>query len=312
MIGTVTLNPCVDRTCQLKNLEIGGMNRIVSDRRDVSGKGINVSLALTQNDVAVRSCGFIYKGGKEFFLSELERFGICFEGIEVEGQLRENLKLWDCVSNVTTEVNQSGNPVGPDKWEDFKAFFGTFVEGLDMVVLAGSVPKGIDKSAYAQLLAIANEKGIPCILDAEGELLYRGLEQKPFLIKPNLYEFNITFGHEGSDIPSIVAKARQIITEGKCTYICITLGKDGALMVGQEGAWFAPSAKVDVKCTQGAGDSIVSGICKAYFEGKGPDQMLRYGVAMAGGTLSLDGTLMCTKKEFDRVLVDSTVEKLDY
>lgn len=311
MIGTVTLNPCVDRTCQLKNLEIGGMNRIVSDRRDVSGKGINVSLALTQNHVAVRSCGFIYKGGKEFFLSELSRFGIDFQGVEVEGQLRENLKLWDCVSNVTTEVNQSGNPVTEESWEAFKSYYRTFLEGLDMVVLAGSVPKGIDKSAYAQLIKIANEKGIPCILDAEGELLNRGLEQKPFLIKPNLYEFNITFGHEGNDIPSIVKKAHEIVQEGKCTYICITLGKDGALMVGREGAWFAPSAKVDVKCTQGAGDSIVSGICKAYLEGKGPNEMLRYGVAMAGGTLSLEGTLMCTSKEFAEVLVDSTVQKLD-
>ena len=45
---TVTANPCIDRTIQVDSVNLGHSHRIQKTICDFSGKGINVSLALTQ------------------------------------------------------------------------------------------------------------------------------------------------------------------------------------------------------------------------------------------------------------------------
>ena len=46
MILSVTLNPCIDKTIYLENLEVGAYNRVKRARIDLSGKGLNVSTVL--------------------------------------------------------------------------------------------------------------------------------------------------------------------------------------------------------------------------------------------------------------------------
>lgn len=72
MVVTVTLNPCIDRTIKIKSFLYGSMNRMTDSKRDVSGKGINVSLALNNLGVENKALGFIFKDNKDFFLSELK------------------------------------------------------------------------------------------------------------------------------------------------------------------------------------------------------------------------------------------------
>jgi len=310
MIGTITLNPCIDRTVEIRNFVFGGMNRTVSDRKDVSGKGVNVALALKQNGVPVRVGGFLYHEGAGFFCSELLKKGLEYQGVEVEGALRENVKIWDSAQGVTTEINQAGGFIPQAKQQEFLVFFRKFVQGLEYVILSGSAPQGVERNIYRVLMNIAHEENVECVLDAEGPLLAEGLKEHPLFIKPNLHEFQMTFGFQDTTVSSIVGKARSLIREGMCTYICVTLGKDGALLVDKDKAYFCPPLPDEVKSTQGAGDSVVAGICMALLKGMEPDEMLRHGIAMAQGTLSLEGSMICRAEDFARCYPRITVKEV--
>ena len=44
MLACVCLNPSFDRTVSLRSFTVGDMNRVLSARQDVGGKGINVAI----------------------------------------------------------------------------------------------------------------------------------------------------------------------------------------------------------------------------------------------------------------------------
>ena len=66
---TVTANPCVDRTIQVDSVNLGHSHRIQKTICDFSGKGINVSLALTQLGMPVKSVCLSHSDGEaaDFF-----------------------------------------------------------------------------------------------------------------------------------------------------------------------------------------------------------------------------------------------------
>lgn len=310
MIGTVTLNPCVDRTIALQNLTIGDMNRMLSSRRDVSGKGINVSIALSNLGMGVKSCGFIYEGNKDFFLSALQRCGIHIDGVGVKGTLRENLKIWDMSAGMTTEINQSGEKVEEEKWNEFKCFFRSFIADLELLVISGSVPSGISKTAYRELMEIAAESDIPVFLDAEGDLLLEGMKAHPLMIKPNLYEFRKTFGLADDSDDAIAEKADEIRREHGIEYVFVSLGSRGAILCSSSSVLLASPIDVPVKSTQGAGDAFVAGAAKAYIENRGELMMLSYGMAAAASAITKEGTEMCDLPSFSEYLPQVEIREI--
>ena len=67
-----------------------------------------------------------------------------------------------------------------------------------MVTLSGSIPHGVPTDIYAQWIELANSKGAKVILDASGEALVKGIESKPFMIKPFQSFYDVTY--EGDNL----------------------------------------------------------------------------------------------------------------
>lgn len=310
MVVTVTLNPCIDRTVKLKSFLYGSMNRMIDSRREVSGKGINVSLALNNLGVENKALGFVFKDTKDYFLTSLNKLGLSFIGIEENGELRENIKIWNEEDSTTTEINQKGARVNSSNWEDFKVLFKAEIASSSIVILSGSLPQGLEKSAYKELIEIANSNSIKVILDTEGDALLEGLKASPYLVKPNLYEFQKTFGGDGS-VKSIAEISSALIREKKVEVIVVSLGKDGALIFDKDQAFFAPAIVENAKSAQGAGDNMVAGIIKAYLENKDIKDMLSYGTAAASGSLEIEGTGATTLPLFSKYLEKTKIMEIE-
>lgn len=309
MIGTITLNPCIDKTVVIDGFHYGGMNRVSTSRDDVSGKGINVSIALSQLQAPVCTLGIDYKDGAQNVGESLAKLGMRYKSVEVEGKLRVNIKVMDQETSITTELNQKGDYVDAAALEKFNQILDETLEELDILVVTGSVPPGIADSYYYDVVKRAKEKQVKVILDAEGTLLMNGLKAKPYLIKPNLYEFEMAFGLKSREMKDIINVCRKILGGG-VEVVCLSMGEEGAVIVDAKEAYLCRPSNIEVQSTQGAGDSLVAGICIALEEGKGIKDMLRYGVACAQGSLIKSGTQLCEKHDFESFRQEVRVEKI--
>ena len=299
MIVTLTMNPCLDITETIPQFTYGGLNRITERRVDPSGKGINVAMVLQQMGVPVRAVGMNYRENGEAFAARLAERGLDYEYVMAEGAVRENIKLLDLENAVTTEINQNGVPMDPLSLEMMQAKLAGILQEPEVAtcVLTGSLPPQVAPSFYRDLITRGKMAGVRMILDAEGEALLEGMKAAPYMIKPNLFEFETAFHPEDTEIPSLVNRAREILQEG-IEVILLSMGEKGALLIDAEEAWYTPPVACDVKSTQGAGDSMVAGFCMALEQGLPRKEQLRWASACAAGSLVREGTLLCTPAEF--------------
>lgn len=312
MITTVTLNPCFDKTLFLSSFSLSSMNRVNNYRLDPSGKAINVSLALKEMGYKTNTLGFLYTKGKEDFLSLLKEKNLDYRFVETQGRIRENIKIWDDERKSTIEINQSGEYVPPEKWQDFKALFSSFLPFSTLVILSGSVPKGIREDSYKEMVELANKSNKPVFVDAEGPLLLKALEASPTLIKPNLFELKKTFGLKSENIEDIVKLGHDIIREYKVKYVVVSLSERGALLLDEKHQYFAPALSVNVKSTQGAGDCMVAGCAVSYLEKKESKEMLEYAISAASSKIEKEGTDISGLSLFKKYIHQVKVSEVYY
>lgn len=93
-----------------------------------------------------------------------------------------------------TEFLEPGFTVSEEEFKGFEKHFTELVKKADVVAMSGSVPKGLDGTAYQRLVRICKEAGKKVILDTSGKLLEMGIEAKPTMIKPNIDEIRMLTG----------------------------------------------------------------------------------------------------------------------
>lgn len=301
MITTLTLNPCIDRTVTIDGFAYGGTNHVENFRCDVSGKGINVSIALNNIGEATRCLGFNYMDGGSALTDFLNDEHITNDFLNVQGQLRTNIKIFDKKSSVMSELNESGDFVNSDCIADLVKKVEEYLPKISLLVLDGSVPPGVSKDIYKTLTDKAREYSVKTVIDAYGELLLEGIKACPYLIKPNKDELEEAFGEKIETKDDVIRIARKVISQG-VTMVCVSMGKSGAMLVTEDKSYFCAGADIKVRGVQGAGDSLVAGMCYAIVHDLSCAEMLRYGVAVAHGSLMLEGTQMCTQESFQQML----------
>lgn len=308
MVTCVYLNPTIDKTVYMEQFVLGGTNRPKKVLLHAGGKAINVAAVLKElgHDVCVK--GLLYRGDGEIIRKRLDAHNISYEFVELEGQSRTNTKIFNEQDRTITEINESGTTVSQDVIQKVAKNVIDCAEAGDIVVLTGSLPPGCPTDIYAVLIKELKKKQVKCILDADGEVLLLGMQQKPYLIKPNIDELRTVASLCGDSIEEIRDVCRSIIHSG-ISVVAISMGGDGALIFDERNGYFAKPQKVHVQSTVGAGDSMVAGMI-AYLD-KGIEQALRAGVAAATASITLEGTELCHSEMFQSFFDRVQIEKVD-
>ena len=294
MIYILSLNPCTDKTLSLPKMDLDNPNRVLLERTDVGGKGVNVARVVSALDGECLLMGFDYAGRP--VETAMEKEGVPCDLLAVNGDMRVNLKIRETDRGRTVEINEKGVFHDAALLQQMEDTLLSRCAPGDYVALCGSLPNGAPRDYYGRLLTKLKEKGCFAAVDCDGEALEKALLSGPSLIKPNLPEF---LALTNTNDPSLPALRQQCLLyhEKGVEMICLSLGPDGALLSTKNAAYFCPAADVPVLGTQGAGDSMLGGFLCALSKGKTLTEALQFASAAAGASIMRPGTLLCTGED---------------
>jgi 1-phosphofructokinase len=257
---TVTLNPAIDQTVTIRDFTAGAVNRVENVRSNPGGKGVNVASALADYGHNVAATGFLGRENAAVFEELLGRKDIADHFVRIAGQTRVGIKISDPARGETTDINYPGIAPTPQELDALRQQL-IELSSLDhaWIVLAGSVPPGVDPAIYRELTELFRGRGQKVVLDASGEPLRYALEAAPHIVKPNIHELETLVGRKLETRESLVEAARSFIAHGTAL-VAVSMGSEGALFVTADEVVVARPPHIQVRSTVGAGDAMVAGI----------------------------------------------------
>ncbi|MCH2340908.1 1-phosphofructokinase [Pseudomonas sp. NPDC047963] len=276
---TVTLNPALDLTVQLPSLRLGEVNRSDSLQVHAAGKGLNVAQVLADLGHQLTVTGFLGEGNPQAFEQLFDARGFADEFVRVPGDTRSNIKLAEAGGQVT-DINGPGLMVSEAHCAELLARLERLAPVHDLVVVAGSLPRGIASQWFVQLLNTLKALGVRVALDTSGNALREGLSASPWLIKPNEEELGEARGIALNKSSGLTAEARRLQAEG-IEHVVVSQGADGVSWFSPNAAWHAHPPKVRVVSTVGAGDSLLAGMLHGLLEGWPAERTLTHATAIA-------------------------------
>ena len=159
--------------------------------------------------------------------------------------------------------------------------------GAEAVVFAGSLPRGVDETFYAEAARELGRRGIRVALDTEGEPLRHGLEAEPWLVSPNQHEAEQLVGQELFDDEDFLM-ALDSIAELGARNVHITL-EDGCFALVREERqirrYRAVVPRLEPVSVVGAGDALLAQWLMSVLDGVPVEDALR--LAAAAGAASV-------------------------
>ena len=309
MILTVTLNAAIDKRYVVEGFRTGEVNRVKECTYVPGGKGLNVSKPASIYGAEVVATGFAGGHAGAYIEDALKPFGIRSAFYHVDAESRSCINIWDEVNQVQTEFLEPGFTLTEEDFAVFEAKFRQLVQEAKVVAMSGSVPKGLDGTAYQRLVKIVKDAGIPVILDTSGKLLEMGIEAIPTMIKPNIDEIRMLTGKRCDDISEIIEAARAIHERG-VKIVAVSLGADGSLAVGDDGIFRARVPKIDAVNTVGCGDSMIAGFALGLSKGLPLEENLRLASAISAAAAMREETGFFVMEDMEKLLPQIEITRL--
>lgn len=298
MIYTVTFNPAIDYIAEVTEIKEDEINRAISEKVFVGGKGINVSIVLKNLGIESTAIGFIAGFTGDEIKRQIERHGIKTDFVYLENKFsRINMKLVSKTAGVITNetaINGEGPKITDKEMGKLMKKIDKLEEG-DFLVLAGSVSKKINDDIYEKICKRIENKKIKIVADATGKLLINVLKHKPFLIKPNKSELEEIFEDKIYTTEEIIMYAKKLQEMG-AENVLISLGQEGAVLVSKDkNVQYIKAPKGKLINSVGSGDSMVAGFIAGFLKYNDYEKAFKMGIA--AGSASAFSENLATKEE---------------
>lgn len=296
MIYTVTFNPSLDYIVSMNSFEMGKTNRTTKEQMFPGGKGINVSIVLSNLGIENTALGFTAGFTGEQIEKQVQEMGLRADFIRVgNGFSRINVKLKDYDG---TEINGMGPDIDQASVNRLYEKLDQLTEG-DTLILAGSIPKSLPDSIYSDILERLQGKGVLFVVDATKDLLLNAMQYRPFLVKPNNHELGEIFDVTLKIREDVVPYAKKLQEKG-ARNVLVSMSGQGAVLVDEAGGVHAlPAPKGALVNAVGAGDSMVAGFMAGWMMRRDYEYAFRMGIS--AGSASAFSEFLATKEEVEQI-----------
>lgn len=302
MIYTVTFNPALDYLMEVDSLKIGQVQRSKQENLLPGGKGINVSIVLTNLEIPNIALGFKAGWVGEQIQKLLQKDKVHTEFYPLsDGNSRINVKI---KGQEETAINADG-PIIPQ--EKLNALFDKIdqLQAGDFLILSGSIPNSVPDDIYSRICQRVSGKNVNVVVDATGELLLQVLPFHPFLIKPNHMELGDIFGVSIHTVEEAIFYGRKLKHKG-ARQVLVSMGRRGAALIDEQNqSHYFPSVQGKKITSVGSGDSMVAGFVAGYLQNHDAKEALRLGIA--AGAASTFSKELATKEEILKRLSQVTL-----
>lgn len=308
-IVTLTMNPTVDKSARIDHVVPERKLRCRDPRLDPGGGGINVARAVTK--LGGDAQAFYTAGGPpgEMLDKVLTDEGINHQPIPIDQWTRENLIVLEENSGQQYRFGMPGPGLSEREWRGCLERIKDLKPRPEYIIGSGSLPPGVPDDFYARLIHDTCDEKCRAIVDTSGEALRAALEEGgAYLFKPNLRELQDYAGREELDEEAIVEVARELITDGKCKVMIVSLGRAGSLAITLDRSERIQAPTVKIRSKIGAGDSMVAGIALALSRGKSPIEAAYFGVAAGAAAVMTPGTELCRREDTEQ-LYEQMIER---
>lgn len=307
-VVTITLNPALDLTGSVNELNVGSVSLVQQSNLHAAGKGVNVAKVLSDLGADVTVTGFLGKDNPELFHQLFNDIGVKNEFVEVQGATRINVKLVEANGNVS-DINFPGVQVTADEIARFEETLFRLAKTHDYFVLAGSLPGGVTAEQCSAWIKALRQQGKKVLFDSSKAALKSGIEAHPWLIKPNDEELGDFVG-EHLETPEQCQAAAQTLSDKGIENIVVSMGADGVMWLNQ-GEWLrAQPPRMNVVSTVGAGDTLVAGLCWGHMQLMPKNDLLRFATALSALAVSQVGVGLTSQEELENIKLQTEVSEL--
>lgn len=313
MILTVTMNPSIDMSYQLSHLNIGQVTRSQSVSKTAGGKGLNVARVIKLMGYEPIATGILGGHFGAFIEDKLNIEQIRHSFSHINQETRNSIALLHDQGK-QTEILESGPKINNQESQKFLEVYKKLLKKVGLVTISGSLPPGLEKNYYAQMIDLANKQGVEVLLDSSGPYLKQGVfeKNKPYLIKPNEDEIgqltgtSLT-GENFRQLPRYLSSGQL----GKLPWIVVSLGAKGALAKHNHNFYRAKIPKIKAINPVGSGDSTLAGLAIGISKNENDENILKTG--MTTGILNtLEKKTGCVnRKLFKTYFSQVKIEKIE-
>ena len=294
-VVTLTMNPALDVSTDTDRVIAGEKIRCGPTALDPGGGGVNVSRVISRlggNTTAVFVAGGLTG---DLYTSLLDREGVAHRRIPISHETRESFTVSETATGQQYRFVLAGPTLMPGDVSRVLEVLDSELGPGDWLVASGSLPPGVPEGFYGDLATRYAAKGVTVVVDTAPPWLAPAIAGGVFLVKPSRHELEEYLGRELHDINAQVQGARDMIAQSGATYVALSLGREGALLVTTDSAWHAVAPGITPVSTVGAGDSFVAGLVSALATGLTPGEALAHGVSAGSATAMSPATALCDR-----------------
>ncbi len=293
---TLTLNPAFDIHYKIENFKPYTENYIADILAQSGGKGVNISRAL--NIARVENTAYIVVGekDKEEFLSGIDLNAKYFyEAVNI----RRNITIHSD-NQPETRFSMDNFALSDKVFAQVSKCLLTECDKNTILTFTGRIPKGIEKEKIVNLLIKLKEQGVKTVIDSNSLTKDEIFLIKPWLIKPNSYEFESIFGGD-------ISKVHQLCEMG-IENVIVSLEEKGVVFSNGKGTISVVPPTVNVVSSIGAGDSLIAGFIYGFVNGRSVTDTVKYAVAFGTSACLTDGTSPPIFKDINNIFERTKVK----